>query len=355
MITTLFLLVSLVILSSAICSGTEAALFSIPLVKVKQLAEAKVRGAVALLKIQEKMNRPIAMIVILNNIANIVGSTMIGFLAARVFGSEWVGLFSAVLTLLVIIFAEIIPKTIGEKYSEAISLKVATPVLFLTACFLPLIWLIEFLTNPFTKNHQPQFTTNEKEIRYLAQIGDEEGAIEHDEFEMIKGVFQLNDLTAKDLMTPRTAMTSLKAELTILEAKQQILDSQHSRIVITGKNRDEVVGVALRSKLLASLVEKKGETTLDKHTVAPLFVTESTQADRILPLFQNERLHLAIVLDDFGGVAGVITLEDVIEELTGEIIDETDKDEDMRKVAEEKKQEPSNVIHQKQKSILTAS
>ncbi|MEE2787602.1 MAG: hemolysin family protein [Myxococcota bacterium] len=328
--TSLLIVVVIVLLASAMCSGTEAALFSTPMIKVRQLAESKVKGAASLLEIRQRMSRPIAMIVIMNNVANIVGSMVIGAMATDVFGAQWIGVFSGALTFMVIIFSEIIPKTVGEKHSESISLAVAKPVLLLTKIMVPLIWLIEKMTNPFTQGDQPEFSTNEKEIRYLARIGDEEGVIEHDEYEMIQGVFKLNDVTAKDLMTPRLKLTCLEATQTLAQAQQDILDSQHSRMVVTESSRDNVEGVALRSELLARLVEGHGAHLVRDHVYQPVRVAEDIKADELLPRFQKARQHLAIVEDEFGGVSGVVTLEDVIEELTGEIIDETDVDEDMR-------------------------
>ncbi len=329
--TTLLIAVFLVIFISALCSGTEAALFSVPIIKVRQMAdEAGKRGSSSLLKIREKMNRPIAMIVILNNIANISGSMVVGTLAAKQFESQWLGLFSGLLTFAVIIFAEIIPKTIGEKHNVKISLFMARPVLWLTKLFTPLIWLIEVLTNPFTKGNQPSFSTDEKEIRFMAQLGEEEGVIEADELEMLQGVFQLNDTSARDLMTPRVSLTCIEGNVTIESVKDEIVDSQHSRIVVIGENRDDILGVILRSELLVALVKEQGGDLVREHGYSPLEVNEDLKADDLLPQFQKCRQHLAIVRDNFSGVAGVITLEDIIEELTGEIVDERDTVEDMR-------------------------
>ena len=331
--TELLLVAFLMIFISAMCSCTEAALFTVPIMKVRQMVdEEKRKGAKSLLKIQEKMNRPIAMIVIANNIANIGGSFIVAAMADRVFGSIWLTLVSGVLTFLVIIFAEIIPKTIGETYSSRISLLMARPVLWATRIMTPFIWMIEKITNPFTKGSQPTFSTDEKEIRYLAQLGEEEGVIEEDELSMLQGVFQLNDKTARDLMTPRLAMTCIDSQKSIEEQRQELIDSQHSRIVVIGESRDDVRGVVLRSELLVALVEKKGEDMVGQYAYLPLTVDETLKADDLLPLFQQSRQHLAIVRDEFGGVAGVVSLEDVVEELTGEIVDETDTDEDMREV-----------------------
>lgn len=326
----LFTVVGIVLIASAICAGVEAALFSVALIKVRQLADSKVKGAKSLLKISENMSRPIAMIVILTNISNIVGSMVIGVLAAKVLESQWIGVFSTVFTLVIIMFSEIIPKTLGERHNEKISLLVARPILFLTKLMTPIIWLIEKVTNPFTKGGGEELTTNESEIRYLAKVGEKEGVIERDELAMIQAVFKLNDLNARDLMTPRVSMTCIDAGQTILEAKQKVLDSQHSRIVVTNESRDDVKGFVLKSELLASIVEGKGEDKICDHLVKPLIVSEMDKADAILPMFQKSRKHLAIVKDEFSGVSGLITLEDIVEELTGEIVDETDEVEDMR-------------------------
>ncbi|MGK7917775.1 MAG: CNNM domain-containing protein, partial [Prochloraceae cyanobacterium] len=196
----IIVIVLIVISGSALCALSETALLSVPRIKVRQLAQSKKPAALALLAIRQKINRPIATIVILNNIFNIVGSIVIGSLAAKVLGDAWLGLFSGILTFLIIIFGEIVPKTIGERYSQNISLIVALPVQFLTFLFTPVVWLVERVTAPFTRSKKIP-TTNEAEIRFLTRIGFQEGVIENDEAEMIQRVFQLNDLTAADLMS----------------------------------------------------------------------------------------------------------------------------------------------------------
>ena len=271
-----------------------------------------------------------AIALFLNNIANIVGSIVVGRMAVDVFGSEWLGIFSGVLTFAVIIFAEIIPKTVGERYSVKVALLMSKPVLFLTKLVMPVIWLVEFLTSPFTKGQQQLLSTDEKEIRFMAQLGEEEGVIEADELEMLHGVFQLNDRSASDLMTPRVSLTCIEGALLIKHVIDEVITSQHSRIVVIGDSRDEIVGVVLRSDGLVAMVNGQGDDTGRMHGYTPIEVNENQKADDILPIFQKSRQHLAIVRDDFGGVAGVITLEDIIEELTGEIVDERDTVEDMR-------------------------
>jgi CBS domain containing-hemolysin-like protein len=332
----LFIAIGIVLLSSAICSGSEAALFSVRIVKVRRLAQSKRPEALALLSIREQMNRPIATIVILNNIANIVGTSVVTVLASDVLGSRWLGLVSGILTFLVILFSEIIPKTLGDRYSDQIALVIARPVAGLTRILTPLIWCIEKITNPLTAGGN-SFTTDEAEIQLLAKMGQEAGTIEDDEFEMIRKIFNLNDMMAADLMTPRVVMTYLKGDLTLAEAKADILTSPHSRIIIIGETLDQVIGVALKTELLAGIIQGKLDQSISNFAYTVQFVLGRKRADQLLSIFQQTRQHLAVVVDEYGGVSGVVTLEDVLEVLTGQLVDETDTIDDLQEFARKRK------------------
>ena len=333
---TLVTAIGIVLLSSAICSGSEAALFSVPIVKVRRLAQSNRSSALALLAIREQMNRPIATVVILNNIANIVGTSVVTILATEVLGDRWLGFVSGTLTFLVILFSEIIPKTVGERYSEQISLVIARPVAGLTRILTPLIWCIEKITNPLTAGGN-SFTTDEAEIQLLAKMGQEAGTIEDDEFEMIRKIFNLNDMMAADLMTPRVVMTYLKGDLTLAEAKADILTSPHSRIIIIGETLDQVIGVALKTELLAGIIQGKLDQSISNFAYTVQFVLGRKRADQLLSIFQQTRQHLAVVVDEYGGVSGVVTLEDVLEVLTGQLVDETDTIDDLQEFARKRK------------------
>jgi CBS domain containing-hemolysin-like protein len=333
----LALLVLIVLSGSAICSGSEAALFSVSLIKVRQLAQSKNPSALALLAIREKMNRPIGTLVILNNVFNIIGSIVIGSTATTVLGDAWLGIFSAALTFLIIIFGEIIPKTIGERYAQGLALLIALPVTWITILFTPLVWMVEKVTAPFTRGKK-QPTTNEIEIQLLANIGRDEGIIEEDEAEMIQSVFRLNDLTASDLMTPRVAVTYLDGGLTLAECKQKIIASQHTRMIVVEDSVDQVLGVALKDELLLAMIEGKDTQKIAVLTREVRFVPEMVRADKLLKAFQENREHLMVVVDEYGGVAGVVTLEDVLEVLTGEIVDETDRIVDLQEIARKRRE-----------------
>ena len=332
----LVIAIGIVLLSSAICSGSEAALFSVRLVKVRRLAQSKRPEALALLSIRERMNRPIATIVILNNIANIVGTIVVGYLASNVLGNQWLGLVSGIFTFLVILFSEIIPKTLGDRYSDQIALVIARPVAGLTRILTPLIWCIEKITNPLTAGGN-SFTTDEAEIQLLAKMGQEAGTIEDDEFEMIRKIFNLNDMMAADLMTPRVVMTYLKGDLTLAEAKEAVLTSPHSRIIVIGETLDEVIGVALKTELLAGIIQGKLDQSISHFAYKVHFVLGRKRADQLLLIFQQARQHLAVVVDEYGGVSGVVTLEDVLEVLTGQLVDETDTIVDLQEFARKRR------------------
>ncbi|MEB3210865.1 MAG: hemolysin family protein [Leptolyngbyaceae bacterium] len=332
----LALVMMVVIVGSALCSGTEAALLSVPMIRVRQLAQSEKRSAIALLNVREQINRPIATIVILNNVFNIVGSILVGQVAASSLGDNWLGLVSGVLTFLIIIFGEIFPKTLGERFSEPIALLVAGPIQILTVAFSPLVWIVERVTAPVTRGRRIP-STNEAEIQFLTKIGRQEGIIEEDEAEMIQRVFRLNDVTAFDLMTPRVALTYLSGDRTLIDAKADIIQSQHSRIVVIGESIDQIVGIALKDELLVALIHQREEALISNLARQARFVPETIRADKLLKSFQDYREHLVVVLDEYGGVSGVVTLEDVLEVLTDEIVDETDRIVDMQAIARRKR------------------
>jgi CBS domain containing-hemolysin-like protein len=328
---TLILAVLVVLVGSGLCSGSETALLSVPMVRARQLASEGGRAAKALLAIKKEIARPISAIVVLNNVFNIVGSIAVGMIAAAEFGEGWVGVVSGVLTFLVILFSEILPKTLAERYAEQVAIAIAIPVRAVTTLLTPVVVVFETLMRPLTRGERGP-SISEAEIRILARIGRAEGVIEEDEVEMIQRVFRLNDLTARDLMTPRTAVTWLDGSRTIEEAREDILASEHTRIVVVDGDLDHAHAVALKHELLAALLDDP-EAAVGDHTREVSAVPWMKRADQLLEFFRTQREHLALVIDEYGGTVGVVTLEDVIEVLTGPIMDETDRRVDLRTYA----------------------
>jgi CBS domain containing-hemolysin-like protein len=221
-------------------------------------------------------------------------------------------------------------------------------VALLTKLMFPLVWLIEHIVSPITKG-KPRLVTNEAEIQLLAQIGQQEGSIELDEAQLIQRVFRLNDSTAGSIMTPRISMTYVHGDQTLANMREQIIASPHSRILVIGDSIDEILGVVLKSELLVALVDGQTDRLLADLARDVLFVPEMVRADQLMTTFRDKREHLAVVVDEFGGVAGVVTLEDVLEVLTGEIVDETDLVVDLqewarqrRKVLLERQEQPES-------------
>ncbi len=330
----LFVATIIMLFGSGFFSATEAALFSVPINKAKILASQKKKGADFLLRIKKDMRPTITVIVVFNNTFNIAGSIFIGTLAAEIYGSTKIGIFSAVLTFLVIVFAEIIPKSIGESFSVSMSLFLAKPLFYTTKLFTPLIYFIDLFTKTLPKKKK---TISEEEIRTLSNLGFQEGVIEEDEKEMIHRVFLLNDLLVKDVMTPRTVVTAFNANKTLKDLEEEIFSLSHSRIPIYRDNLDNVIGICHQRELLIAFSRGKKDTSIsDFASKEVIKVLEHQKIDELIPTFRKTRCHLAIVVDDFGGTAGVITLEDVLEQIIGSVIDETDETENLREKARKK-------------------
>lgn len=334
--TQLSISIVVLIFFSGILACIEAALFSVSPIKVNELAAAGSKSGKTLKKIKDNLQKPIAAIVILTNLVNIVGSIFVGGLAANHFGSQWVGLFSGILTFLIIIFAEIIPKNLGEFHCLKISTMIAIPVDILARVLTPAIFLIHFITRPFLPGSTSDFTTNENEIRTLVKMGHKEGNIRKQEHELILRAFDLDDTKAEDIATPRTAMTYLRGNQTLEQCLQQIMESQHTRIIIVGDTLDHILGFARKDHLLIQSIKGKSQVPV-KELAQPISrFNGKVPANVLLSTFQKKRQHIAIVEDSFGGVIGVVTLEDVLEILAGEIVDENDTAVDLREFARSK-------------------
>ena len=321
---------------SAIASGTEAAIFAVPLGKVESFVEEKKRGARALQSIKKNMVQAITTIVIINNIANIVGSIMVGGMAAKVLQDKGIGpvsgvaIFSGLLTFMVIAFSEIVPKTVGERQCERISLTMSPIILVITKLVHPLIILLNWVTAPFTRfGGNSIAVTSEAEIRALAELGKQAGVIEIDESELIHNVFQLNDVEAYDIMTPLANVDYLEGNRSLESLKNELAQLTHTRIPVLDGSFDKLLGVVHLRTILLALAEGKGESLLKDFVSEPSYIASTAAGDDLLRHFKRTKQHLAIVVDGFGTILGVLTLEDVLEVLVGDIVDETDVEQEL--------------------------
>lgn len=318
----LALLVVLVIAGSALCSGVEAALLTVNPVRVHELAARSkpVRGARRLEQLRQRLGRTLSVLVIANNGFNIFGSLMLGGYAATVFsrrGIEGVALplFSVGLTVLVILLGEILPKALGSRLALPVALGSAPTLAVMAKLMLPLVLLLEQLLPAITAENE--ISTDEEEIRLLARLGSQKGQIEADEAAMIAKVFQLNDLTARDLMTPRVAAPTLEGAAKLDRLREALLANNAEWWVVLGEEVDEVLGVASRERLLTALLQGEGGRSAASLSEPVDYVPEMIRADRLLTGFRRNSTGVRVVVDEFGGFVGVIGAETVLAVLAG--------------------------------------
>ena len=322
MATLVILAVSLIVIGGFL-SLIEAALFSYSISKARVFVAQGRFGAHKALELREKPLKTIATLVVLSTTTNTVGSILMGSLASKLFSDVGIGIFSAVLTFFIITLAEILPKNIGERWSAVIFPLAAVPLSWLTILISPLVVILEIISKPFTSGASP-FTTSEEEIALLTQTGVKEGVIKAREATMIARVFKLNDITAGDMMTPRPFVTFLDGEASVKDVAEFIKNAKHSRIPVYQGNKDNIVGIVHQRDLLRALANDEFDKKIASYARKAVFVPDTRLADDLLHDFQEQHTHLAIVMSEYGNIVGVVGLEDVLEELVGEIIDEKD-------------------------------
>ncbi len=327
-----FLAIGICLALSALFSGAEIAFFSITESRLQAMAEEKHRGAKLALHLRKNPQRLLSTILIGNNLANIMAASLATIVAIRLFGSEAVAVAAGLLTFVVLLFGEIIPKTLCAKHADGAVQLLAYPIYWLEKLFSPFLYLLEPLILQLTggRGLTVPFVT-EEELKIMLEAGGKAGVLETDEVKMIKNVFEFTDLTAEDVMTPRVYMFGLEGKLTLRETKEDLFKSSYSRIPVFDGNLDNITGILYRSNALIELAEGHQELTVSELARPPLFIPEAKPADDLLKQFQQEKRHIAIVVNEFGGVMGLVTTEDLLEEVVGEIIDETDVTEELIK------------------------
>lgn len=323
-----------VIVVSALCSLSEASIYAVRRPFIRTLTQAGSAAGPVLESFKDNMERPIAAILIVNTAANTAGAAVAGAQATVLFGPESLFWFSAAFTLMVLLFSEIFPKVVGVVYSRPVARVVALPWRLAIVVLHPIVWLVEHVSR-WVKPSGQVFAAPEEEVMQFAQISADEGSISVDEAAMVRNVLALDDLTADDVMTPRTVVFRLPATMTLREVGEHVDEWHHSRIpIFDPEDTDRWVGLVRAADVLAELAGGDPETPLEELSRPLHIVPGSTHGHTLLHRFIEERTHLFGVVDEFGGMAGVVTLEDVFESLIGrEIVDEVDKVADLREVA----------------------
>lgn len=319
---------------SFLCSVLEACLLSISPSYVKTLEDQGSRVGVILSGLKNNIERPLAGILSLNTIAHTVGAAGVGAQAAHVFGQAYFAVISAILTLLILFFSEIIPKTIGAVFSKQLAGFTAYTCQFIIVALYPLVWISEQLTRLITPGADERPKVSRDEVVALARLGLEEGVIAEDESRIIRNLIRLHEILVEDVMTPRQVVGLLPETMTCDEAAASEPGSRFSRIPVHSGEPDKITGYVLRQEILAEVASDRHKTSLTKLRRKVAFVSEKQSLSDVSRLLLNKREHLAVVVDQHGGLAGVVTNEDLIETLLGlEIIDEVDQVADLRELA----------------------
>lgn len=322
--TVLLAILAVTLAVSFLCSILEAVFLSIT---HSYVAVLKNRGELAgdwLEHAQKNVDEPIAAILTLNTIAHTVGATMGGAAAARVFGDPWVAAFSAALTLAVLLLSEIVPKTVGATYWKQLAKPSAYVLRMMVVGMKPVLIPLGWLSGLITPSSTPP-TVSRAELEVLAEIGHKEGTLDEDEFSVMSNVIRLDEVSVGEAMTPRIDMIGISSDATIEEAQTLMLDTGHLRLPVYRGNLDTILGVVLGRDVWRA--QRDGELSLEDVTRPLPFAPASKPVEDLIPEMRARLTKMAIVVDEFGGTAGLVTLEDLIEEIIGEIQDEHEGDE----------------------------
>ncbi len=332
-----FIILAVLLVLSGVFSGSETALVSLSMARAESLYREGRSGSRALYHLKSDPSRMLITILIGNNVVNIAASAMATVVATEYFGTRGPGIAVGVLTILILIFGEITPKSLATRFSERISLFISPLIYGLMRLMYPLVWLFLQFTNWIrsrTKAVEDPLVT-ESEVITMVGHGEVEGVIETGEREMIERVFNFNDLKAADVMTPRRQVYRLDGRRLVKDVLPEILQQPFSRIPLFAADPDEIVSLVFLRDLMIAITSGDMDIPVSQIAQEPLFTAENTPTDELIRTLRSKRRHMAVVVDEHGAMVGVVTLEDLLEELVGEIYDETDvKPDEMMELSE---------------------
>ena len=326
-------IISLIVLIalSGFFSGLEVALVGTTRSKVRQMLNEKLPGATSLDKLKSNPSRMMASVNLGNNLVNVASTAIATDIALKMFESAGLAIAIGVMTFLILVFGEITPKTYCNANAAKIALRYSRVLLAFSYAFYPIVWMFEKITkgiiNLIGSTEEPPRLT-EEEIKGVIEQGLQDNAIEKQESELVHGALNFDDIIIRSVMTPRTKMFTLNSKMLLFEALPMINKSGFSRIPIYGKNQDEIIGIINVRDVLKCLEKEEKMINLQQLSRKPIFVSQEKMVNDLLKEMQGRKSHMAIVLDEFGGVEGCVTLEDLVEEIVGEIHDETDVTKD---------------------------
>jgi CBS domain containing-hemolysin-like protein len=332
----IFLTVFACLFFSAFCSVTEASFYSVPLSTVESLQQKKKFTAKYLTHVKDNIDRYIASVLVVNTIANTIGASLATALAVRRLPESGQVALPIALTILILLFGEITPKTLGVRQAKVMAPIVAVPFYYITKVLscTGIIWLCLTLTKHWTHNNEETKEVSVEDINSLVSLGLREEVIDKQQASVIKNILALKSITARKVMTPRHVVFSLPADKTIGETLEDRGNWPFSRIPLHGEKKDEWIGIVLRRDAYNYLAEGRRDIKL-RQLMRPLqLIPDSLTLDRLLLRFLKQRGHMVAVVDEFGAIAGIVSLEDVLEEILGrEIVDEYDESINLQETA----------------------
>ncbi|MBU0598253.1 hemolysin family protein [Patescibacteria group bacterium] len=324
--------IKIIILVILICmsgffSGSEVALLSVTAIKVRTFIKQKKRGSLALQRLKAKPRRMIITILIGNNVVNISAAALASILSAEIFGSTGVGITLGVLTLLILIFGEITPKTFSAKHSITVALLIAPTILALTYILYPFVIFLDWLTNLFESRFKMRKhdSITEADIKSMIEFGVEKEIVAPAEQYIINKALTFSDITARDVMIPLDAVFSLLADKTCVESINEIIERGYSRVPIFENDKKNITGIVMVKNVAREIINQRGATKLKQIAAPPILVPQDIRIDYLFKIFQKKHVHIAIAEDNMKKAVGIATLEDLLEELVGEIQDESDR------------------------------
>ncbi len=321
---------------SFLCSVLESVILSVSLSFIYLKEQQGSKSAILLKKIKTRIDRPLAAILTLNTVAHTIGAAGVGSQATKIFGEAYFGIVSAILTILILILSEIIPKTIGARFWRELAIPSSKIIQVLIIITYPLLIITEFITKSISRKKSSK-TISREEVAMLASLGLDEGVFEEAESKTIINLIRLKDVKVKDIMTPRTVMVSAQENLPMTEFLEDSTFSNFSRIPLFREHIDKITGYVLKQDILEILAS--GETTkllLDKKREI-VACYENISVPKLFEKLLINKEHIALVINEYGGTEGLVTMEDIIETILGlEITDESDVQTDMQQLARER-------------------
>ncbi|MFO3665460.1 hemolysin family protein [Anaerococcus sp. ENR0831] len=318
------------IILSAFFSSSETALTSVNIFKIRQMEKNGVEKAPLVRKLVDNIGSVLTTILIGNNIVNIVTTTIATIFFTEVMGPKGAVISPIILTIVVLIFGEVTPKNIAAANSEKLALAVARPIRLLDIVLKPINFILGKITGAITKvfvgEEEESSLVTEEDLKTIVDVSEEQGVINNEESEMINNVFEFGNSYVSDIMTARTNMEAISIESDQEELNEMLKETNHSRIPVYGKNIDNILGILHMKDIVSAIADGK-ELNLEEIIRPAYYVYDNMHIFDLFTNMRSENVSLAIVIDEYGGTSGLVTIEDIVEELVGEIDDEYDKDE----------------------------